>query len=142
MRTPIGYKFILGFIVVVAVAAFVPNFVERADVAEWLRQPLSFLIAILIGLILGSILTRGLTKRFNLRKRQLWMYFLKKDSVHYLFLTFSQSSKNLFIPMSVNSCLNMSLRIEYGTVATCAPILPDFTTCSRFLMLATITWVL
>ncbi len=66
MRTPIGYKFILGFIVVVAVAAFVPTFVEKVDVAEWMRQPLSFLIAILIGLILGSILTRGLTKRFNL----------------------------------------------------------------------------
>jgi len=66
MRTPIGYKFILGFIAVVAVAAFVPYFVEMADVAEWLRQPLSFLCAILIGLILGSILTRGLTRRFNL----------------------------------------------------------------------------
>ncbi len=66
MRTPIGYKFILGFIAVVAVAAFVPYFVEQADVAEWMRQPLSFLCAILIGLILGSILTRGLTKRFNL----------------------------------------------------------------------------
>jgi len=66
MRTPIGYKFILGFIVVVAVAAFVPNIVARADVAEWMRQPLSFLCAILIGLILGSILTRGLTRRFNL----------------------------------------------------------------------------
>jgi len=66
MRTPIGYKFILGFIVVVAVAAFVPQFVDKADVAQWMRQPLSFLIAILIGLILGSILTRGITKRFNL----------------------------------------------------------------------------
>lgn len=65
MRTPIGYKFILGFIVVVAVAAFVPHFVDKADVAQWLREPLSFLIAILIGLILGSILTRGITKRFN-----------------------------------------------------------------------------
>jgi len=65
MRTPIGYKFILGFIIVVAVAAFVPQFVDKADVAQWMRQPLSFLIAILIGLILGSILTRGITKRFN-----------------------------------------------------------------------------
>ncbi len=65
MRIPIGYKFILGFIAVVAAAAFVPSFVERADVAEWLSEPLSFLFAILIGLILGSILTKGLTKQFN-----------------------------------------------------------------------------
>ncbi len=65
MRIQIGYKFILGFIAVVAAAAFVPYFVERADVAEWLRQPLSFLFAILIGLILGSILTRSITRQFN-----------------------------------------------------------------------------
>ncbi|MFQ5480748.1 MAG: methyl-accepting chemotaxis protein [Thermodesulfobacteriota bacterium] len=65
MRIPIGYKFILGFIAVVAAAAFVPSFVERADVAEWLREPLSFLFAILIGLILGSLLTKGLTRQFN-----------------------------------------------------------------------------
>ncbi|MFQ5354028.1 MAG: methyl-accepting chemotaxis protein [Thermodesulfobacteriota bacterium] len=65
MRIPIGNKFILGFIAVVAAAAFVPYFVERADVAEWQRQPLSFLFAILIGLILGSILTKSLTRRFN-----------------------------------------------------------------------------
>jgi methyl-accepting chemotaxis protein len=53
VRVPIGYKFILGFIAVVAAAAFVPKLVAVTEVTEWLREPLSFLTAILIGLILG-----------------------------------------------------------------------------------------
>ncbi|MDO8426319.1 MAG: methyl-accepting chemotaxis protein [Deltaproteobacteria bacterium] len=65
IKIPIGYKFILGFIAVVAAAAFVPDLVEKTEAAEWLKQPLSFLTAILIGLILGSIFTRNFTKHFS-----------------------------------------------------------------------------
>lgn len=65
IKVPVGYKFILGFIVVVAAAAFVPSLVEMLDVAEWLKQPLSFLVAILIGLILGSVFTRSFSRHIN-----------------------------------------------------------------------------
>ncbi|MFQ5736704.1 MAG: methyl-accepting chemotaxis protein [Thermodesulfobacteriota bacterium] len=65
IKVPIGYKFILGFIAVVAAAAFVPGLVEKTDVAEWLKEPLSFLTAIVVGLIIGSIFTRSVTKNFN-----------------------------------------------------------------------------
>lgn len=65
IKVPVGYKFILGFIVVVAAAAFVPSLVELLDVAEWLKQPLSFLVAILIGLILGSVFTRSFSRHIN-----------------------------------------------------------------------------
>jgi len=65
MKVPIGNKFILGFIAVVAAAAFVPSLVENLDVAEWVKQPLSFLAAILVGLILGSLFTRNFTRRFS-----------------------------------------------------------------------------
>ncbi|MBI5587817.1 MAG: methyl-accepting chemotaxis protein [Deltaproteobacteria bacterium] len=65
-RIPIGYKFILGFIAVVAAAAFVPHIIEMFDVIEWLRQPLSFLTAIVIGLILGSVFTRNFTRNFSM----------------------------------------------------------------------------
>jgi len=65
IKVPVGYKFILGFIVVVAAAAFVPGLVEMFDVAEWVKQPLSFLFAILIGLILGSVFTRRFTRHIN-----------------------------------------------------------------------------
>ncbi len=65
IKVPIGYKFILGFIIVVAAAAFVPDIVDKLDVTEWLRRPLSFLTAILIGLIIGAVLTRNFTQRFS-----------------------------------------------------------------------------
>ncbi|MEK6531480.1 MAG: methyl-accepting chemotaxis protein, partial [Deltaproteobacteria bacterium] len=65
IRVPIGYKFIIGFIVIVAVAAFVPNLIDYTGVTEWLRMPLSFLVAIVIGLILGTVFTRGFTRRFG-----------------------------------------------------------------------------
>jgi len=65
-KIPIGYKFILGFIVVVAAAAFVPYIISMFDVVEWLRQPLSFLTAIVIGLILGSVFTRNFTRNFEM----------------------------------------------------------------------------
>ena len=66
LKIPIGYKFILGFIAVVAVAAFVPGFVEKLGVVEWLQQPLSLLTAIVIGLLLGSFFTKSFTRRFNI----------------------------------------------------------------------------
>ncbi|MBI5642035.1 MAG: methyl-accepting chemotaxis protein [Deltaproteobacteria bacterium] len=66
MKIPIGYKFILGFIAVVAAAAFVPTVIEHTGVAEWLQQPLSFLTAIVIGLILGSVFTKTFTRNFSI----------------------------------------------------------------------------
>ena len=65
MKVPIGYKFIFGFIAVVAVAAFAPDMVEKMGVIEWMRLPLGFLFAILIGLILGSLFTRRFTRDFS-----------------------------------------------------------------------------
>jgi len=66
IRIPIGYKFILGFIAVVAAAAFIPDIIDKFDVVEWLRQPLSFLAAIVIGLVLGSFFTKSFTRQFSL----------------------------------------------------------------------------
>lgn len=65
-KIPIGYKFILGFIAVVAVAAFVPDIIEKTAVTEWLKKPLSFLTAIVVGLILGIIFVRSFTTNFSL----------------------------------------------------------------------------
>jgi methyl-accepting chemotaxis protein len=65
MRIPLGYKFILGFLVVVAVAALAPGLVEWLGVSEWLRAPLSFLTAMVIGLILGIIFSKRFTRHFS-----------------------------------------------------------------------------
>jgi len=65
IRVKIGYKFILGFITVVATAAFAPWFINKVEMTEWLREPLSMLAAILIGLVLGSLFTRWFTRDFH-----------------------------------------------------------------------------
>ncbi len=65
IKVPLGQKFIIGFIIVVATVAFVPNLVGRLEMPDWLREPVTFLTAIVIGLSLGSILTRNLTKHFQ-----------------------------------------------------------------------------
>jgi methyl-accepting chemotaxis protein len=65
VRVELGYKFILGFVLVVAAVAFTPVFLNKIIQDEWLWEPLSFLIAITIGLFLAAILSRGLTKKFR-----------------------------------------------------------------------------
>lgn len=65
LRVPLGYKFIFGFLAVVAAAAFIPGLIEKFDMPEWLRTPLSFLVAMVIGLLLGSIFTRSFTRNFS-----------------------------------------------------------------------------
>jgi len=65
MKVPIGYKFIFGFLAVVAAAAFAPQLVENISMPEWLRTPFSILVAMATGLILGEIFTRGFTKNFG-----------------------------------------------------------------------------
>lgn len=65
IKVQIGYKFIIGFLLVVSTAAFSPKIVQSLNIVDWLKEPVSFLIAILIGLILGSILSRSFTKDFS-----------------------------------------------------------------------------
>ncbi len=65
IKIQIGYKFIIGFLVVVVTAAFAPRIVETMDDVEWLKEPLSLLIAITIGLILGAIFSKKFTKDFR-----------------------------------------------------------------------------
>lgn len=65
IKIQIGYKFIIGFLIVVITAAFAPRIVETIDVVEWLKEPLSFLIAITIGLMLGWIFSKSFTKDFR-----------------------------------------------------------------------------
>lgn len=65
IKIQIGYKFIIGFLIVVVTAASAPRIVDAMDVVEWLKEPLSFLIAITIGLMLGWFFSRSLTKDFR-----------------------------------------------------------------------------
>jgi len=66
MYIQIGYKFILGFLTVVAAVAFVPAWVGLLDYAPEITNVLSYVVALTIGLILGSFFSKSFTKNIAL----------------------------------------------------------------------------
>ncbi|RNC72313.1 MAG: methyl-accepting chemotaxis protein [Desulfuromonadales bacterium] len=62
MRIPIGYKFILGFVVVVAAVAFAPVGVRLLGYGQELTTVLTYVVAVTVGLILGWFFSRGFAK--------------------------------------------------------------------------------
>ena len=66
MYFPIGYKFILGFVVVVAAVAFFPFWVKLLGYSPEMTNFLTFGMAMTCGLILGWIFSRSFTKNISL----------------------------------------------------------------------------
>jgi methyl-accepting chemotaxis protein len=66
MRIPIGYKFILGFVVVVAAVAFAPKGVMLLGYSPEVSNVLTYLVALTIGLILGWIFSKTFTRNISL----------------------------------------------------------------------------
>ena len=65
MYIPMGYKFILGFVVVVAVTAFFPFWVKLLGYSPEMTNVLTYAIAMTCGLILGSIFSRRFVKNIS-----------------------------------------------------------------------------
>ena len=61
MRIPIGYKFILGFIVVVAAVAFSPKLVGYLGYSTEISNLLGYAVALTVGLILGWAFSKSFT---------------------------------------------------------------------------------
>ena len=59
MRIPIGYKFIIGFIVVVAAVAFSPKLVETLGYSTEFSSLLGYAVALTVGLILGWLFSKS-----------------------------------------------------------------------------------
>jgi methyl-accepting chemotaxis protein len=59
MRIPIGYKFIIGFIVVVAAVAFSPQLVEPLGYSAEISRILGYAVALTLGLILGWLFSKN-----------------------------------------------------------------------------------
>jgi methyl-accepting chemotaxis protein len=59
MRIPIGYKFIIGFVVVVAVVAFSPKFVGALGYSVEMSGLLAYAVALTCGLILGWLFSKS-----------------------------------------------------------------------------------
>ena len=66
MYIQIGYKFILGFLAVIACVAFIPGWVKLLDYSPELTHTLSFVVAMTIGLILGSFFSKRFTRNISL----------------------------------------------------------------------------
>jgi methyl-accepting chemotaxis protein len=66
MQIPIGYKFILGVIVVVAATAFAPESVKRLGYSPELTTVLSYVVAMTVGLILGWLFSRRISRNIAL----------------------------------------------------------------------------
>jgi methyl-accepting chemotaxis protein len=61
MRIPIGYKFIIGFVVVVAAVAFSPKLVASLGYSAEISSILAYAVALTIGLILGWLFSKSFT---------------------------------------------------------------------------------
>lgn len=66
LKVPIGYKLIFSYIVVIFVAFFSPKLVAYIDIPDWLREPVSFLLTLVVGLYLGHLITNSFRKHFAL----------------------------------------------------------------------------
>ncbi len=62
MRIEIAYKFILGFIVVIALVVLVPYGLSLMDLPEWARGIIPPLAAIAVGLTIGSLFSKRLSR--------------------------------------------------------------------------------
>jgi methyl-accepting chemotaxis protein len=69
MFIPIGYKFILGFVVVVATVAFVPEGVRLLGYAPEITNILTYVVAMTTGLILGWVFSKSFTKNITLLRK-------------------------------------------------------------------------
>ncbi|HIJ81650.1 MAG TPA: methyl-accepting chemotaxis protein [Desulfuromonadales bacterium] len=61
MRIPMGYKFIIGFIIVVAAVAFSPSVVVMLGYSTEVGTFLGFAVAMTLGLVLGLAFSKGFT---------------------------------------------------------------------------------
>jgi methyl-accepting chemotaxis protein len=65
MRIPIGHKFIIGFVVVVAAVAFIPGLIGMLGYSTEISGILGYVVAMTIGLILGWLFSKGFTANFG-----------------------------------------------------------------------------
>ena len=66
MRVPLGYKFILGFVAVVAVVTFAPPVVAALGYPPYVTQFLSIAVALTVGLIMGWLFSRRFARNIGI----------------------------------------------------------------------------
>ena len=65
MRVELGYKFTIGFIMVIGAVAFVPYVTKFINLPEGLEDVVSTLVAIIVGLSAGLSLSKSFSRNFE-----------------------------------------------------------------------------
>lgn len=65
MRVPLGYKFILGFVAVVAVVAFAPPLVGVLGYSPEITQLLTISVALTVGLVMGWLFSKRFARNIG-----------------------------------------------------------------------------
>lgn len=66
MRVPLGYKFILGFVAVVAVVAFAPPVVGALGYSPEITQLLTIVVALTVGLVMGWLFSKRFARNIGM----------------------------------------------------------------------------
>ncbi|HEU0264442.1 MAG TPA: methyl-accepting chemotaxis protein [Geobacterales bacterium] len=64
-ETPIGRKFIFGFLIVILTVVLIPHLVNLLEYSTLWSELLSYIITITVGLVLGTIFSRSFTANFK-----------------------------------------------------------------------------
>jgi len=67
MRVEISYKFVVGFIIVVASVVLLNLLVPQMQIPEWTHQWITIIGALLVGLIFGWIFSKAFTANFKIK---------------------------------------------------------------------------
>lgn len=70
MRVEISYKFVVGFIVVVASVVLLNLLVPQMRIPEWTHQWITIIGALLVGLIFGWIFPKHLRQTLKCSQKQ------------------------------------------------------------------------
>src|SRR3990172_9868656 len=65
MRVELGYKFIIGFIVIIGSVGLVPYLIGFLQMEGWINQFISTLAAIVVGLTIVTIMAREVSRDFK-----------------------------------------------------------------------------
>ncbi|MBE9536921.1 MAG: methyl-accepting chemotaxis protein [Proteobacteria bacterium] len=65
MRVEIGYKFIIGFIIVIGAVVLAPHLTQLFNIPEGLKNIVSTLVAIVVGLSIGSVFSKNFSRNFQ-----------------------------------------------------------------------------
>ncbi len=105
MHMPIGYKFILGFAVVIAAVGFAPDLVRHLGYSPEMTTIFSYVLAMTMGLVLGWFFSRRFSTNIAILKTS-------AEAISQGDLTCAVSIKKPFFPDETNDLAHSIIRMQ------------------------------